>query len=80
MKRETSTPAGTVQRHWIESEVLTSNMLGDPTRRMVDVYIPHGHDGRALPLLVDIVVVLELAQCMVRCLLLSARTLAVYFQ
>jgi enterochelin esterase-like enzyme len=30
-------------------------MLGDPARRRVDVYLPHGHDGRGLPLLVDIV-------------------------
>ena len=55
MKREPSVPAGTVQRLWIDSEVLTSNMLGDPSRRIIDVYVPHGHDGRSLPLLVDIV-------------------------
>jgi S-formylglutathione hydrolase FrmB len=30
-------------------------MLGDPTRRCVDVYVPAGHDGRGLPLLVDLV-------------------------
>jgi hypothetical protein len=30
-------------------------MLGDPARRIIDVYVPHGHDGRGLPLLVDIV-------------------------
>ena len=55
MKREPSVPAGIVQRLWIDSEVLKSNMLGDPSRRMIDVYVPHGHDGRSLPLLVDIV-------------------------
>ena len=55
MRRDPSTPAGTVHRLWIESEVLKSNMLGDPTRRMIDVYVPHGHDGRGLPLLVDLV-------------------------
>lgn len=55
MRRNPSTPAGTVHRLWIESEVLKSNMLGDPTRRMIDVYVPHGHDGRGLPLLVDVV-------------------------
>ena len=55
MRRDVSTPAGTVQRLWIDSEVLKSNMLGDPTRRIIDVYVPHGHDGRGLPLLVDLV-------------------------
>ncbi len=55
MRRDHATPAGTVHRLWIESEVLKSNMLGDPTRRMIDVYVPAGHDGRGLPLLVDVV-------------------------
>jgi enterochelin esterase-like enzyme len=55
MRRDPSTPAGTVQRLWIESEVLKGNMLGDPTRRAIDVYLPHGHDGGGLPLLVDVV-------------------------
>ncbi len=30
-------------------------MLGDPTSRIVDVYVPAGHDGKGLPLLVDLV-------------------------
>jgi S-formylglutathione hydrolase FrmB len=30
-------------------------MLGDPWVRPVDVYVPAGHDGRGLPLLVDLV-------------------------
>jgi enterochelin esterase-like enzyme len=30
-------------------------MLGDPSERVIDVYVPAGHDGRGLPLLVDIV-------------------------
>ena len=34
---------------------LGTNILGDPTSRAVDVYIPAGHDGRGLPLLVDLV-------------------------
>ena len=29
--------------------------LGDPTRRIIDVYVPAGHDGKRLPLLVDLV-------------------------
>src|SRR5207302_1366279 len=30
-------------------------MLGDPSVRIVDVYVPAGHDGQGLPLLVDLV-------------------------
>jgi S-formylglutathione hydrolase FrmB len=48
-------PAGSVTRVTIASEVLKTNMLGDPTVRPVDVYIPAGHDGAGLPLLVDLV-------------------------
>jgi hypothetical protein len=46
---------GTVSRMTVESEFLKSNMLGDPTVRVVDVYVPAGHDGQGLPLLVDLV-------------------------
>lgn len=55
MRKDPNTPAGTVHRLVLDSKVLEGNMLGDPTRRIVDVYVPHGHDGRALPLLVDVV-------------------------
>jgi enterochelin esterase-like enzyme len=55
MKRDHTTPAGTVHRLTLDSAVLKSNMLGDPTTRIVDVYTPANHDGRGLPLLVDIV-------------------------
>ena len=48
-------PTGTVIRTTVESEALKSNLLGDPTVRVVDVYIPAGHDGQGLPLLVDLV-------------------------
>jgi S-formylglutathione hydrolase FrmB len=48
-------PTGTVHRLTVASEALKSNMLGDPTVRAVDVYVPAGHDGRGLPLLVDLV-------------------------
>jgi S-formylglutathione hydrolase FrmB len=46
---------GSVYRVTIESQVLKANMLGDPTARLVDVYIPAVHDGKGLPLLVDLV-------------------------
>src|SRR5258708_23918796 len=48
-------PMGSVDRLVVESEVLKGNLFGDPTARAVDVYVPSGHDGRGLPLLVDLV-------------------------
>ena len=48
-------PMGTVSRLTITSEVLKTNMLGDPPERTVDVYVPASHDGHGLPLLVDLV-------------------------
>jgi S-formylglutathione hydrolase FrmB len=48
-------PMGTIHRLVVESEALKGNVLGDPTARVVDVYVPAGHDGRGLPLLVDLV-------------------------
>lgn len=53
--RKTTHPAGTVHRLTVHSKALAGNRLGDPTARIVDVYIPHGHDGSGLPLLVDLV-------------------------
>ncbi|ACJ00731.1 alpha/beta hydrolase [Rhodospirillum centenum] len=55
MHRSPDTPRGTVQRLTVVSEVLKGNLLGDLPARAVDVYVPHGHDGRGLPLLVDVV-------------------------
>src|SRR2546429_4795577 len=46
---------GSVTRVIIESQALKSNMLGDPSARAVDGYVPAGHDGQGLPLLVDLV-------------------------
>jgi enterochelin esterase-like enzyme len=46
---------GSVIRDTIESRALKSNMLGDLPVRVVDVYLPAGHDGQGLPLLVDLV-------------------------
>ena len=46
---------GSISRITIESQLLKSNMLDDSSVRVVDVYIPAGHDGRDLPLLVDLV-------------------------
>ncbi len=53
--RKFSGPSGTVTRITVESDALKANLLGDPSTREVDVYIPAGHDGHGLPLLVDLV-------------------------
>src|SRR5215217_1680067 len=55
MRRDHGGPRGTIHRLTIESSVLKGNLLGDPIRRRVDVYVPAGRDGRGLPLLVDLV-------------------------
>ena len=54
MRQDHSLPAGQVHTLYIDSQVLAGNRLGDPTRRRVDIYVPHGHDGTGLPLLVDL--------------------------
>ena len=55
MHRNASIPAGRVVTHWLDSRHVAGNMLGDPSRRRIDVWIPAGHDGKGLPLLVDLV-------------------------
>ncbi len=55
MRRDPTSPKGSLQTLTVQSEVLKNNMLGDPTDRETIVYIPAGHDGRGLPLLVDLV-------------------------
>ncbi len=55
MKKDLSHPAGTTHRLFLDSAVLKDNLLGDPARRIIDIHVPHGHDGRGLPLLVDLV-------------------------
>ncbi|MFP3944661.1 MAG: alpha/beta hydrolase [Alphaproteobacteria bacterium] len=55
MRRDFSAPAGAVHRLTLDSTLLQGNLLGDPHVRAIDVYVPHGTDGRGLPLLVDLV-------------------------
>ena len=55
MRKDRSHPAGTLHRLSLDSELLKGNLLGDPSRREIDVYVPHDHDGVGLPLLVDLV-------------------------
>jgi len=53
--RKSMQPAGVVHRIVVESAVLRGNLLGDPSDRVVDVYVPAGCEGAALPLLTDLV-------------------------
>jgi enterochelin esterase-like enzyme len=55
MRKNLQAPAGAVHRLMLDSELLKGNLIGDPTQRTIDVYVPHGHDGHGLPLLVDVV-------------------------
>jgi S-formylglutathione hydrolase FrmB len=56
MRKRRDLPAGEVRRLTIESRVLTGNLLGDPVRRELPVYLPPGFKpGDRPPLLVDLV-------------------------
>ena len=56
MRRNWNLPRGEVQRLEIDSKALAGNLLGDPTRRDLPVYLPPGFkSGDHLPLLVDLV-------------------------
>jgi enterochelin esterase-like enzyme len=55
MRKDYGAPQGAVHRLRIDSRCLEGNLLGDPASRRIDVYVPPGHDGRGLPLLVDLV-------------------------
>lgn len=49
-------PRGRLETIVVESEALKGNLLGDPSRRQVPVYLPAEAEGeKALPLLVDLV-------------------------
>ena len=55
MRKDPQTPEGGVQSIWCDSALLKDNFLGESPRRRIDVYLPHGYDGKGLPLLVDVV-------------------------
>src|SRR6202521_5825652 len=56
MRKNRDLPRGEVRRLEIESRALAGNLLGDPTRRDLHVYLPPGFkSGDQLPLLVDLV-------------------------
>ncbi len=52
MRRKRDAAHGTVHSLVVDSQVLRTNLLGDHTDRDVAVYMPAGHDGTGLPLLV----------------------------
>jgi enterochelin esterase-like enzyme len=54
MRRSVDSPAGLLQTLRLDSARLGANRLGDGTRRDVLVHVPAGHEGRDLPLLVDL--------------------------
>lgn len=55
MRKSHDHAEGSVTTIHIDSQAVASNILGDPARRRVDVYVPAGQDGSGLPLLVDLV-------------------------
>jgi enterochelin esterase-like enzyme len=55
VRRDYTHPQGTVHVLWLDSKLLQGNFLDDPARRRIDVYVPDGHSGDGLPLLVDVV-------------------------
>lgn len=55
MRKDHSQARGTVHRLTLDSRAVANNVLGDPTSRIIDVYVPAGRDGKGLPLLVDLV-------------------------
>ncbi len=55
MRRSATCPSGTVHRLILDSALLKNNLLGDPTARAIDVYVPANVRPEGLPLLVDLV-------------------------
>ena len=56
MRRDEIAPHGRVLRNWLNSKILpVSNTVGLSATRQIDVYLPADHDGKGLPLLVDLV-------------------------
>src|SRR5690606_12357750 len=46
--------AGQLHHLWMDSTRLDRVLPGDERPRRIDVYVPHGHTGGDLPLLVDL--------------------------
>lgn len=54
MMKRRDIPAGTLTRLTVDGPMLAGTPIGEPTARAVDVWLPEGHSGRDLPLLVDL--------------------------
>jgi len=54
MMKRPDIPAGTLTRLTVDGPMLAGNLVGEPTARAVDVWLPEGHSGQGLPLLVDL--------------------------
>ena len=54
MRSARGAPRGSLHVLELDSALLRDNLLGDPTLREVAVYLPAGHNGAGLPLLVDL--------------------------
>lgn len=55
MRKDFAAPMGTVTPLWLESKALANSLTGEVARRRIDLYLPAGHTGAGLPLLVDLV-------------------------
>lgn len=55
MRKDPSAPMGSVTPLWLESQALHGTLTGEAVRRRIDLYLPAGHSGEGLPLLVDLV-------------------------
>ncbi|MCR9257183.1 MAG: esterase family protein [Alphaproteobacteria bacterium] len=50
----TDLPRGRLTRLIVDGTRLEGNFLGEPTARDCDLWIPHGHDGKGLPLVLGL--------------------------
>jgi enterochelin esterase-like enzyme len=55
MRRDQAAPHGEIHETMLVSHVLRENLVGLSARRRIDIYLPPNHDGKGLPLLVDLV-------------------------
>lgn len=55
MRKDPSAPMGSVTPLWLDSKALQGTLTGEAVRRRIDLYLPAGHTGDGLPLLVDLV-------------------------
>ncbi len=54
MRKDRSALPGSVTVLWLNSRAVQNSLTGEETRRRIDLYVPNGHTGAGLPLLVDL--------------------------